>query len=133
MASSDSNILPPAPIREVLVNRDGSMTQPWVGYFQKIAARVGGPASVTVQQLATDLDTAETNITALQAHVVTIDAHLVTIDGQLVTQAAEIAAIQAQLAPGISATITTAQLTPLGSQGSMTFIDGVLTAQVQAT
>src|SRR3989339_187522 len=34
---------------------------------------------------------------------------------------------------GISATITTAQLTPGGAQGSMTFVNGILTAQTQAT
>lgn len=35
--------------------------------------------------------------------------------------------------PGISATITTAALTPTGTQGSMTFTSGLLTAQVQST
>lgn len=35
--------------------------------------------------------------------------------------------------PGISATIVTAQLTPTGAQGSMTFVDGRLTAQTPAT
>jgi hypothetical protein len=34
---------------------------------------------------------------------------------------------------GVSATITTAQLTPLGTQGSMTFTNGILTAQTPAT
>ena len=34
---------------------------------------------------------------------------------------------------GISATITTAALTPLGAQGSMTFTNGVLTAETPAT
>jgi len=34
---------------------------------------------------------------------------------------------------GISVTITTAALTALGTQGSMTFTDGILTAQTQAT
>ena len=36
-------------------------------------------------------------------------------------------------ADGISVTIVTAQLTTLGSQGSMTFTNGILTAQVPAT
>lgn len=36
-------------------------------------------------------------------------------------------------AAGISITVTTAALTTLGVQGSMTFVDGILTAQVQAT
>lgn len=39
----------------------------------------------------------------------------------------------ASTSPGISATITTAALTPTGTQGSMTFVGGILTAQVQAT
>lgn len=34
---------------------------------------------------------------------------------------------------GISGTITTAKLTSLGSDGSMTFVNGILTAQVPAT
>jgi hypothetical protein len=34
---------------------------------------------------------------------------------------------------GLSATITTAKLTTLGSNGSMTFVNGILTAQTQAT
>jgi hypothetical protein len=35
--------------------------------------------------------------------------------------------------PGISVTITTAKLTPGGTNGSMTFTNGILTNQVQAT
>ena len=34
---------------------------------------------------------------------------------------------------GLTATITTAKLTALGTQGSMTFVNGILTAQTQAT
>jgi hypothetical protein len=34
---------------------------------------------------------------------------------------------------GLSVTITTAKLTTLGSNGSMTFVNGILTAQTQAT
>jgi len=48
-------------------------------------------------------------------------------------EAAASAALAAAFAPGISVTITTAQLTTLGSQGSMTFTNGLLTGQVQAT
>jgi hypothetical protein len=35
--------------------------------------------------------------------------------------------------PGISVTITTAALTGAGTQGSMTFTNGILTSQTQAT
>ena len=37
------------------------------------------------------------------------------------------------LSGGISVTITTAKLTTLGADGSMTFVNGILTAQTQAT
>jgi hypothetical protein len=104
-----------------------------VGWFQKMAQRVGGPTSVTVEQLATDLDTAETNITGLEGDVATINAQISSIDSQLATQGADIATLQGQLAAGISVTVITAQLTPLGSQGSMTFTNGILTAETQAT
>lgn len=37
------------------------------------------------------------------------------------------------LGSGLSVTITTAKLTPTGTNGSMTFTNGILTAQTQAT
>jgi hypothetical protein len=37
------------------------------------------------------------------------------------------------LGSGLSVTITTAKLTPAGANGSMTFVNGILTAQTQAT
>ncbi len=38
-----------------------------------------------------------------------------------------------RLSPGITATITTAKLTSGGTAGSMTFVNGILTKQTQAT
>lgn len=37
------------------------------------------------------------------------------------------------LKPGITVTVTTAKLTPGGANGSMTFTNGILTAQTAAT
>jgi hypothetical protein len=37
------------------------------------------------------------------------------------------------LGSGLSVTITTAKITALGANGSMTFVNGILTAQTQAT
>jgi hypothetical protein len=37
------------------------------------------------------------------------------------------------LGSGLSVTITTAKLTALGANGSMTFVNGILTAQTAAT
>lgn len=44
-----------------------------------------------------------------------------------------LAANQAANLPGLSVTITTAKLTGAGVNGSMTFTNGILTAQTQAT
>lgn len=49
------------------------------------------------------------------------------------TQTTAIAAIQAILAPGISATVTLAKLTGGGTDGSMTFVKGILTAYTPPT
>lgn len=44
-----------------------------------------------------------------------------------------LAANQAANLPGLSVTITTAKLTGAGVNGSMTFTNGILTSQTQAT
>lgn len=49
------------------------------------------------------------------------------------SQAASISAIQAALAPGISATVALAKLTGGGTNGSMTFVAGILTAYTPPT
>jgi hypothetical protein len=66
--------------------------------------------------------------TAAEAHA---DAVAATAQSNAETTAA--ANLASAFAPGISVTVTTAQLTSLGAQGSMTFTNGLLTAQVQAT
>jgi len=55
-----------------------------------------------------------------------------TAGGYLTGYNSSTGAFTANATAGISATITTAALTALGSQGSMTFVNGLLTAQVQA-
>jgi hypothetical protein len=40
---------------------------------------------------------------------------------------------RAQLSPGISGTVTIAKLTVSGSNGSITFVNGIMTAFVQPT
>lgn len=49
------------------------------------------------------------------------------------TKIATTAYVDNLVSSGLSVTITTAALTALGSQGSMTFTNGILTAQTQAT
>lgn len=60
-------------------------------------------------------------------------ADSVASTAQANAQAYSNAQLTAAFALGISVTITTAALTSTGTQGSMTFVNGLLTHQVQAT
>jgi hypothetical protein len=62
-------------------------------------------------------------------------AHADTVAGTAQSNAEAFAtsSIAAAFAPGITASITTAKLTALGTQGSMDFVNGLLVGQVQAT
>lgn len=52
MAGASLNqIVPPVPSRSPVINPDGTMTQPWVLFFQKLAQRVGGSISPTIPQI----------------------------------------------------------------------------------
>jgi len=62
-----------------------------------------------------------------------VDATTKANAAQANAQAFATSAIATAFSPGITVTITTAALTGLGSQGSMTFQNGLLIGQVQAT
>lgn len=125
----------------------GNMTTSWSGWFQSLYQRVGGGSTdplndvnAKIAALTTRITNAETSIGTLNSEVSTINGEVATIQGDvssLTTQVADIdtrvTAIETQLAAGISGTITTAALTVGGTEGSMTFTNGILTGQVQAT
>jgi hypothetical protein len=71
---------------------------------------------------------AATAQTAAEAHADTVAAM-----AQSNAEATAAANLTAAFAPGINAVIVTAALTPTGTQGSMTFNNGLLTDQLQAT
>jgi hypothetical protein len=52
---------------------------------------------------------------------------------QLTTLSTNVSTLQGELAGGINVTITTAKLTTSGTEGSITFVHGILTAQTPAT
>jgi hypothetical protein len=58
---------------------------------------------------------------------------ITTLQGNEGATVAAVNALQTAIGGGITVTITTAALTGGGTQGSMTFTNGVLTAQTQAT
>lgn len=64
----------------------------------------------------------------------TLPATIAPVAGEYLTgYNASTGAFSASTPAGISVTITTAALTPTGTQGSMTFVGGILTAQTPAT
>ena len=139
-ASNDPKALGPAPTRSPFLANDGSMTFTWVQWFQSLYQRVGGGSTdplnsvnVRLDALNTRVTNAEASITVLNGEISTINGEISTLNGQVGDLETRVGAIEAQLAAGFSGTITTAALTALGSQGSMTFTNGILTGQVQAT
>jgi hypothetical protein len=138
--ANDPKSLSPAPIKTPFYNASGNVSDAWNLWFQKLVQRVGGPYSDPVSQIITNLDAlttrvgvVETNVTGLQGNVATINAQITTIVGDLALLDTRVSAIENALAAGFTGTITTAQLTLAGTQGSMTFVNGILTSQVQAT
>jgi hypothetical protein len=116
------------------------MTFTWAQWFQSLYQRVGGGSTDPLDQvtakiaaLTTRVTNAEASIGVLNGEVSTINGEITVIQGDVADLETRVAAIEASLAAGISVTITTAALTPLGAQGSMTFTNGILTGQVQAT
>lgn len=79
------------------------------------------------------------HLTTAQHTIAIANAHnsLVGLQGGVATQYYHLTLAQhtqvAALPTGISATISTAKLTTVGVNGSMTFVNGLLTAQTQAT
>jgi hypothetical protein len=134
------NLLATPPTQTAVVGKDGMMTAAWVMWFQKLLTRVGGPVadnltevSNSVAVVQAETDALNTDVVGLQATTTAQGAQIVTVQGTVAGQGADISGIQAILAPGISVTVTTAALTLVGAPGSMTFLNGILTAQVQAT
>jgi len=78
-----------------------------------------GDVTTPGASLVTTLATVNSNVGTYTAATITVNAK-----GQVTAAAG---------GGGISATITTAKLTGGGANGSLTFVSGVLTAQVQAT
>jgi hypothetical protein len=74
-----------------------------------------------------DLQTIQGGSTTDRQHLTTAQVTAIA------TNTSDIATIQAEIAAGLTVTITTANLTTGGVNGSMTFTSGILTAQTAAT
>ena len=89
---------------------------------------LGNLASVTNTTIAITSSQISGNIPASQ-----ISGTIAITNGGTGATTASGARSNLGLGSGLSTTITTAKLTSLGSNGSMTFVNGILTAQSQAT
>lgn len=112
-----------------------------VGTFQGIT--VNGKGLVTAasnqsyltanQTITASGDATGSGTTSLPLTLATVNVDVGTYTAATVTVNAKGLVTAAVDGGGISATIITAALTALGTQGSMTFVGGLLTAQVPAT
>lgn len=139
-SANDPKALGPAPISSPILDGNGKMSFPWSRWFQVLYQRVGGGSADPVDTLSQKVDALTTRVTNLETHVGTIDGEITSLDTRTTALEAGIAglntrvsAIEGLLSSGFSGTITTAQLTSFGSQGSMTFQQGILVSQTQAT
>jgi hypothetical protein len=74
------------------------------------------------------------DLQTIQGGSATDRQHLTTAQvTAIATNTSDIATIKAEIAAGLTVTITTAKLTTGGVNGSMTFTNGILTAQTAAT
>jgi len=145
-APANSKTLAPAPIRTPIIDSSGNMTTNWSGWFQSLYQRIGGGSTDPLDQvnaniaaLSARVTNAEASIGALNSDISTINGEITTIQGDVTdlnTQVSDIetrvTAIETQLAAGFNGTVVTAALTVGGTEGSMTFTNGILTGQVQA-
>jgi hypothetical protein len=112
-------------------------------WFQLVYARLRAANVGTIS--FTDLNFTGGNLTeiptrnhndlqTIQGGSTTDRQHLTTAQvTAIATNTSDIATIKAEIAAGLTVTITTAKLTTGGVNGSMTFTNGILTAQTAAT
>lgn len=98
----------------------------------------GGTGATTASTARTNLGlgsiaTQDANNVAITGGSITGITDLAVADGGTGASDAATARTNLGLGSGLSVTITTAKLTPAGANGSMTFTNGILTAQTQAT
>jgi hypothetical protein len=122
--------IPNNPITDVFVWRD---------WFFKVAQQLTQAASIAWSSInftgsnITDIQTRQHNsLQGIQGGTGGQYFHLTAAEHTNVAALPTFGTIVTQNL-GLTATITTAALTPTGTQGSMTFVNGLLTAQTQAT
>lgn len=122
-----SNVIKPLPQEPV------SNSFVWREWFYNLGQTIGGVATIAW----TNLDFTSSNITDIEnrAHnnLQGLQGGNTSATEYYHLSASEYANVQAISTGGISVTITTAKLTLAGTNGSMTFTNGILTAQTQAT
>lgn len=141
------------PQTSVIADPRGNVTQPWRQFFiaiwNRTGAQIGGsvqasadaivggiafffaPTVISSGNLSGDVTTNNNLVTTLK----TVNGNIgsFTLANITVNNKGLVTAASSGHTTGLSTTIVTAQLTPGGTQGSMTFVNGLLTAQTPAT
>lgn len=120
---SDAGIIQPAGLPAATTSEQGAVVLP-----AGASSNTLGTAAIEPSAAFDPAGAASAAQIAAEAHA---DAVAATAQGNAETFAT--AGIAAAFAPGITATITTAKLTVGGTNGSMTFTNGLLAGEVQAT
>lgn len=114
-----ADVIPPIPVDSPFTSYN------WQDWYQKVRQAINDGATVSWNQI-TNFTGSNLNQLQTRNHD---DLQNIQGNGTSHTNVAQATA----LAAGISVVITTAKLTGGGANGSMTFTNGILTAQTQAT
>lgn len=117
-----ADIIPPIPIEAPFASYN------WIDWYQKVRRAINEAQNLKWSQFT---DFTGSNLTNLQTRN---HNDLQNIQGGSATENYHLTAAQnTAIDAGITVTITTAKLTGGGTNGSMTFTNGILTAQTPAT
>lgn len=113
-------VIPPTPVEAQFSSYN------WVDWFNKVRNAINNATNIAWVQIT---DFTGSNLTQLG---IRLHSSLQSVNGS-VDQYHVSSAQATALNSGVSVTITTAKLTGGGANGSMTFTNGILTAQTAAT
>ena len=123
-----------------MLAQDGTITSQWVQWLNSLYVRAGGANSAPLSDTNASISTLTSATSGLNGSLSSVQTDVASLNGEIAaletasgSQSARISTLEGEIAAGLSATIATAKLTSGGTQGSMTFTHGILTAQVQAT
>lgn len=80
-----AELMPNIPYKVAVVDDDGFLSGPWVGFFKQLFLRVGGSIAPSLSDVASasSVTALQSAVTSIQTSISTIQANIVTIQSQI--------------------------------------------------